>query len=126
MEHYPNQNGFTWKRMKPTACITAQYESVTMMDFKFRGCRKHVNTKHSWFFYLEKPNSKEITDLLKVARNIPMVNTIQDQTSETTKHAGKLLLSFSLLCDFGEVFMRWKWWRLQERSRSSTIRDKVL
>ena len=28
-----------------------------------RGCRKHVNTKHSWFFYFdEKPNSKEITD----------------------------------------------------------------
>ena len=26
-----------------------------------RGCRKHVNTKHSWFFYFnEKPDSKEI------------------------------------------------------------------
>ena len=26
-----------------------------------RGCRKHVNTKHRWFFYFdEKPNSKEI------------------------------------------------------------------
>jgi hypothetical protein len=36
MEHHPNQNGFTWKRMKPTACITAQYKSVTMMDFKVK------------------------------------------------------------------------------------------
>ena len=73
-----------------------------------RGCRKHVNTKESWFFYFnKKPNSKEITDSLKVARNVQMVNTIQDQTSETTKHAGKLLPSFSLSCDIGEVFTRW-------------------
>ena len=33
-----------------------------------RGCRKHVNTKHSWFFYFdEKPNSKEIKDSLMIA-----------------------------------------------------------
>ena len=56
-----------------------------------RGCRKHVNTKHSWFFYFdEKPNSQEITDSLKVDRDVPMVDTIQDQSSETTKQAGKL------------------------------------
>ena len=36
-----------------------------------------------------------------------MVNTIQDQTSETTKHAVKLLPSFSLSCDIGEVFKKW-------------------
>ena len=65
-----------------------------------RGCRKHVNTKHSWFFYFdEKPNSKEI--------DFPMKNTIQDQTSESTKHAVKLLPSFSLSCDIGEVFTKW-------------------
>ena len=73
-----------------------------------RGCRKHVNNKHSWFFYFdEKPNSNEITDSLKLARNVPMVNTIQDQTSETTKHAVKLLPSFLLSCDIGEVFTKW-------------------
>ena len=73
-----------------------------------RGCRKHVNTKHSWFFYFdEKPNSQEITDSLKVARDVPMVDTIQDQSSETTKQAGKLLPSFSLSCDIGEVFTKW-------------------
>ena len=53
-----------------------------------RGCRKHVNTKHSWFFYFdEKPNSKEIADSLKVASNFPIEGTIEDQTSKTTKHA---------------------------------------
>ena len=36
MERHPNQNGFTWKRMKPTFCITAQYQSVIMMDFKVK------------------------------------------------------------------------------------------
>ena len=65
-----------------------------------RGCRKHVNTKHSWFFYFdEKPDSKEM--------DFPMKNTIQDQTSETTKHAVKLLPSFSSSCDIGEVFTKW-------------------
>ena len=73
-----------------------------------RGCRKHVNNKHSWFFYFdEKPNLTEITDSLKLARNVSMVNTIQDQTSETTKHAVKSLPSFSLSCDIGEVFTKW-------------------
>ena len=65
-----------------------------------RGCRKHVNTKHSWFFYFdEKPNSKEI--------DFAMENTIQDRTSESTKHAVKLLPSFSSSCDIGEVFTKW-------------------
>ena len=73
-----------------------------------RGCRKHINTKHSGFFYFdEKPNSEEIADSLKVASNFSIEGTIQDQTSKTTKHAVKLLPSFSLSCDIGEVFMKW-------------------
>ena len=69
-----------------------------------RGCRKHVYNKHSWFFYFdEKPNSKEITD----SRNVPMVKPIQDQTTETTKHAVKLLPSFSLSSDIADVFTKW-------------------
>ena len=36
MERHPNQNAFTWKRMKPTVCITAQYNSVIMLDFKVK------------------------------------------------------------------------------------------
>ena len=96
MEHHPNRNGFTWKRM--------QHDGFHSQ----RGCRKHVNNKHSWFFYFdEKPNLTEITDSLKLARNVSMMNTIQDQTSETTKHAVKLLPSFSLSCVIGEVFTKW-------------------
>jgi len=73
-----------------------------------RGCLKHVKTKHSWFFYFdEKPSSKEVTDLLNVARNFPIESTSQGQTSETTKHAGKLLPSFLLSCDIAEVFTKW-------------------
>ena len=69
-----------------------------------RGCRKHVYNKHSWFFYFdEKPNSKEITD----SRNVPMVKPIQDQTTDTTKHAVKLLPSFSLSCDIAELITKW-------------------
>ena len=60
-----------------------------------RGCRKHVNTKHRWFFYFdEKPNSKEITNSLKLASNFPIESTIQDQTRKTTKHAIKLQVHF--------------------------------
>ena len=36
MERPPDQNAFTWKKMKPTVCIIAQYKSVTMMDFKVK------------------------------------------------------------------------------------------
>ena len=62
-----------------------------------RGCRKHVNTKHSWFFYFhEKPSSK-----------VPARNTDEDKTTEIAKHAVKLIPSFSLSCDIGEVFTKW-------------------
>ena len=70
-----------------------------------RGCRKHVNTKHSWFFYFdEKPSSN---DSLKVAGNVPARNTDEDKTTEIAKHAVKLIPSFSLSCDIGEVFTKW-------------------
>ena len=70
-----------------------------------RGCRKHVNTKHSWFFYFdEKPSSN---DSLKVAGNVPAKNTDEDKTTEIAKHAVKLIPSFSLSCDIGEVFTKW-------------------
>lgn len=73
-----------------------------------RGCRKHVNTKHSWFFYFDaKPNPKEITDSLKTARHFPVESTTDDQTSETSKYAVKLLPSFPLSCDIGQVFTKW-------------------
>ena len=81
--------------------------SVTPMDSNEKGCRQHVNTMHSLFIYFdEKPDSKEITCPLRIASNYPTENTIQDQTSETTKHAVKLLPSFSLSCDIGKVFTK--------------------
>ena len=36
IERHPNQNTFTWKRMKPTVWIIAQYKSVLMMGFKVK------------------------------------------------------------------------------------------
>ena len=39
--------------------------------------------------------------------NFSIEGTTQDQTSKTTKHAVKLLPSFSLSCDIGEVFTKW-------------------
>ena len=70
-----------------------------------RGCRKHINTKHSWFFsFDEKPSSK---DSLKVAGNVPAKNTDEDKTNEIPKHAVKLIPSFSLSCDIGELFTKW-------------------
>ena len=70
-----------------------------------RGCRKHVNAKHSWFFYFdEKPSSK---DSLKVSGNVPAKNTDEDKTTEIPKHAVKLIPSFSLSCDIGELFTKW-------------------
>ncbi|KAL9982723.1 hypothetical protein ACROYT_G004806 [Oculina patagonica] len=66
-----------------------------------RGCRKHVSTKHSWFFYFdERPDSKQVTKSLTIGRN-------EDETSETTKHNVKLLSSFPLSCNIGEVFTKW-------------------
>ena len=77
------------------------------------GCRIHVNTEHSSFFYFdEKPNSKEITGSLKEARNFTMENTIQYETGQTTKRGVKLFPSFLVSCDIGEAFT--KWWRSKE------------
>ena len=78
--HFENDETDSFYRGPIQECDHDGFESQ-------RGCRKHVNTKHSRFFYFdEKPSAEEITDSLKVARNVPMVNRIQDQTNETTKH----------------------------------------
>ena len=100
MESHPNQNSFTWKKDEADSLYHCPIQECDHDGFQSkRGCRKHVNTKHSWFFYFdEKPNSKEI--------DFAMENAIQDQTSETTKHAVKLLPSLSSSCDIGEVFTK--------------------
>ena len=101
MERHPNQNAFTWKRMKPTVYFTAQYKSVIMMDFKVKEGAENmlIPSTRGFFYFDEKPDSKGI--------DFAMENTIQDQTSETTKHAVKLLPSYSSSFDIGEVFTKW-------------------
>ena len=100
MERHPHQNGFTWKRMKPTVCITAQYKSVIMMDFKVNEDAENmlIPSTVGSFILTKSPIRK---------KSILQWRTIQDQTSETTKHAVKLLPSFSSSCDIGEVFAKW-------------------
>ena len=104
----PKTNGFTKKRKKTTFCICPTQECEHDKFQSQRGCRKHINTKPSWFFYFdEKPNVKERMDSLKEARNFAMQNSIKDQTCETTKHAVKLLPSFLVSCDNGEASTKW-------------------
>jgi len=62
-----------------------------------RGCRKHVNTRHSWFFFFdEKPDvstTKELAD--------------GDTLSEVTKQPARVLPSFSVSNQIGELLTKW-------------------
>ena len=42
-----------------------------------RGCRKHVNNKHGWFFYFDEIpiNFQLITGSLDVSKNIPLTTS---------------------------------------------------
>ena len=44
MGRHQNQNAFTWRRVKLTVYIIAQYESVTMMGFKVKEVTENVLT----------------------------------------------------------------------------------
>ncbi|XP_078356524.1 uncharacterized protein LOC144641384 [Oculina patagonica] len=66
-----------------------------------RGCRKHVNTKHSWFFYFdEKPD-------------LGMLNAYEKEgasdvkSSEITVQTTRVLPSFSVSSKIGESFVKW-------------------
>ena len=55
------------------------------------GCRKHVNTKHSWFFFFdEKP---DVSNTKKLADDV--------SSSEITKQTARVLPSFSVSCQIG-------------------------
>ena len=84
-----------------------------------RGCRKHVNTKHSWFFFFdEKPDvssTKELAD--------------DDTSGEITKQTARVMPSFSVSSQIGELFTKWltgSGGGLQERSRSSADSQEML
>ena len=74
-----------------------------------RGCRKHVNSKHSWFSYFdEKSELKHHQESLQVfPRNSPVATTNDCASTETTRHAPKLLPSFSVLGKIGQDFTNW-------------------
>ena len=78
MERRPNRNGFTWKKMKQTACTTAQYKSVTMMDFKVKeGAENMFITSTVGSFILMKSPVRKKSQIN--SRNVPMVKPIQDK-----------------------------------------------
>ena len=71
-----------------------------------RRCRKHVNSKHSWFFYFdEKPELKHHQESLQVCPTNLHVNTTNDCAStETARHEPNLFLSFSVSGQIGQDF----------------------
>ena len=76
-----------------------------------RGCRKHVNSKHSWFFYFdEKPELKHHQESFQVfTTNSPVLVAFSNDcaSTESTKHAPKLFLSFSVSGKIGQDFTNW-------------------
>ena len=53
-----------------------------------RGCRKHVNNKHSWLFYFdEKPAMKAVTVSLEVAKGKQVTNSVDGASSLIRKPA---------------------------------------
>ncbi|KAL9954646.1 hypothetical protein ACROYT_G042211 [Oculina patagonica] len=66
-----------------------------------RGCRKHVNIKHSWFYYFdEKPDLGEIAACAKEGAS-------DVKSSEITIQTARVLPSFSVSSKIGESFTRW-------------------
>ena len=101
--HHRNLNGFTWKRAKQIACITDCPIQVCDHDgFKsHRGCRKHVNTKHIWFFFFdEKPDQGGLVASTKGLADV-------DKSSDIAKPACRVLSSFSVSSAIGESFTKW-------------------
>ena len=75
-----------------------------------RGCRKHVNSKHSWFFYFDgKPELKHQQQSLQVSpANLSVTTTSDCASTETTRmHAAKLFPSFSVSGKIGQDFANW-------------------
>ena len=66
-----------------------------------RGCRKNVNTKHSWFFFFdEKPDQREL-----VASSKEIVDA--DKSSEIAKPLCRVSPSLSVSSQIGETFTKW-------------------
>ena len=76
-----------------------------------RGCRKHVNNKHSWFFYFdEKPrvDLKLAPNSSKVQTKSSAVSSTDDDLSSTrSKPGARVMPSFSPSGEIGEQLTTW-------------------
>ena len=76
-----------------------------------RGCRKHVNNKHSWFFYFdEKPAMKAVTVSLEVAKEKQVTNSVDGASSlirKPAKQTTRSFPSFAVSGETGEAFTKW-------------------
>ena len=61
-----------------------------------RGCRKHVSTKNSWFYYFdEKPDLSSFKDTLQVPVNkLPLTTTDDCTSSQTARTCISCIFSF--------------------------------
>ena len=64
-----------------------------------RGCRKHVNTKHSWFFFFDEKLDVSIASTKELADD--------DTSSEITKQTARVMPSFSVSSQIGDLFTKW-------------------
>ena len=74
------------------------------------GCRKHVNNKHSWFFYFdEKPrvDLKLATNSAKVALKSSILSTDDDVSSTRSKPGSRSMPFFSPSSKIGDQFTTW-------------------
>ena len=75
-----------------------------------RGCRKHVNNKHSWFFYFDKKPRVDLKLALnssKVLTKSSASSTDGGLSSTRSKPGARLMPSFSPFSQIGEQFTTW-------------------
>ena len=74
-----------------------------------RGCRKHVNNKHSWFFHFdEKPvDFQQLTSSSDVPENILLTTLEDDAPRATSKQGARSIPSFSVSSQIGDAFTKW-------------------
>ena len=66
-----------------------------------RGCRKHVNTKHGWFYFFDQKPEQE--GLVASAKE----DADDDKSSNIAIQTGRILPSFSASSQIGESFTKW-------------------
>ena len=75
-----------------------------------RGCRKHVNNKHCWFFHFdEKPVDFQlvVTSSSGVPKNILQTTSGDDASRAISTQGARLISSFSASSQFGDSFTKW-------------------